>query len=82
MPLEFTEEQRRALSSRLMLQPPGTEMARLERSRIEGIPADVLATLEAIKLLADQGNRVAQDLYMAERRRLGIDIPSRFGPNY
>lgn len=42
----------------------------------EGIPMDVLITLEAIRQLADQGNLAAKWLYDRERRRLGIDRPT------
>ena len=86
MPLHFTPEQRRALSNRLIVQPPPSLDAvaqhRLiadQRRRIEGLPIDVLETLEAIRLLAEQGNRVAKELYEEERERLGIDRPAFFG---
>jgi hypothetical protein len=85
-PLRFTEAQRQALSTRLMVQKPPDAVAQetfaeLMRMRqtIENIPVDVLFTLEAIRTLAEQGNEVAKRLYWKERERLGIDVPRRFG---
>lgn len=83
-PYRFSEQQRKALSTTMMLQKPPTE-ADFEafqeilrrRKTIEGIPTDVLFTLEAIRQLAEQGNEVAKQLYWAERVRLGIDVPKR-----
>ncbi len=43
--------------------------------RVEGIPLDVLMTLEAVRQLAEQGNLAAKWLYEQERERLGIDRP-------
>jgi len=81
-PFRLTEAQRQALSTTMMLQKPpdegyANEFAAFMRRRktIEGIPIDVLFTLEAIRMLAEQGNEVAKNLYWAERVRLGIDIP-------
>lgn len=85
MPFNFTPEQRAALSNRLMIQPPENaadvrEFERMrQRRRIEGLPLDVLLTLESLKLLAEQGNRTAAALYASERIRLGIDRPSWHG---
>lgn len=86
MPIHFSEAERRALSTRLIVQPPASareverhqELAR-QRRRIEGLPIDVLETLDAIRVLADSGNKVAQELYMVEREKLGIDLPKTFG---
>jgi len=85
LPLHFSEAERRALSTRLLVQPPASmreverhqELAR-QRGRIEGIPIDVLETLDAIRMLAEQGNQVAKELYMVEREKLGIDLPRTF----
>jgi hypothetical protein len=84
-PFRFTEAQRRALSTTTMLQKPPSAEARdqflqlLERRKtIEGIPTDVLFTLEAVRQLAEQGNMVAEQLYWSERVRLGIDVPKTF----
>jgi hypothetical protein len=85
VPFHFTEEQRQALSSRLIVQPPPSaaaverhaDIAR-QRKRIEGLPIDVLEALEALRLLAEQGNLVARELYSIERERLGIDRPLHF----
>lgn len=76
MPLNFTEQQRRMLSTRLMVQAPkGIPVAELahQRRSIEGLPTDVLMTLEALLVLAEQGNEIAQNLLTTERKRLGID---------
>lgn len=85
-PFRFTEAQRQALSTTTLLQKPPTDAAREEfaallarRKTIEGIPTEILFTLEAIRQLAEQGNRVAEALYWSERVRLGIDTPKRFG---
>lgn len=85
MPLHLTEAERRALSNRLIVQPPASasvvethqEVAR-QLKRIEGLPIDVLETLEAIRILAEQGNEVAKVLYDVEREKLGIDRPRHF----
>lgn len=81
--LRLTPHQLAHLRTRLMVQPPGPDNmpesmeAITERSRrITGIPPDVLLTLEAIHLLAEQGNIAARWLYEQERIRLGIDRPS------
>lgn len=81
-PFRLTEAQRKRLSDTLMLQKPPDEQsmatfAELVRrqKRLSSLPIDVLFTLEALRLLADQGNIVAQELYWSERVRLGIDIP-------
>lgn len=86
-PMRFTPEQRANLNDRFLLQKPPTDgdfeaFAELMRRKktIEGIPVDVLFTLEAIRQLAEQGNKVAERLYWTERVRLGIDVPKRFGP--
>ena len=46
------------------------------KSTIEGIPLDVLMTLESLRQLAEQGNRAAKWMYEEERRKLGIDLPA------
>lgn len=86
MPMTFSEAERKALSKRLLVQPPPSlDAVRQHRlihdqlKRIEGLPIDVLETLEAIRLLAEQGNEVAKDLYDTEREKLGIDRPRHFG---
>lgn len=50
------------------------------RSQSEGIPFDVLMTLEALRQLAEQGNLAAKMIYDSERARLGIDRPTFHGP--
>lgn len=81
-PFRLTEAQRQALSDSILLQKPpdaaaAETFAELQRKvkTIEGIPVDVLFTLEAIRLQAEQGNKVAEWLYWRERIRLGIDVP-------
>lgn len=86
MPMTFSEEERKALSTRLLVQPPPSldavrqhQLMADQIKRIEGLPIDVLETLEAIRMLAESGNRVAKELYEVERERLGIDVPRHFG---
>lgn len=81
--LRLTPHQLAHLQTRIMVQPPKDGEppesidAITERSRrVTGIPADVLFTLEAIHLLAEQGNAAAKALYEQERLRLGIDRPA------
>jgi len=56
--------------------PAGTSMRELVTlgNRIENIPLDVLFALDALTLLAEQGNAIAKALVFRERRRLGIDL--------
>lgn len=84
-PFRLSEAQRQALSDTLLLQKPPSAQARetfaelmRRRKTIEGIPVDVLFTLEAIRQQAEQGNKVAEWLYWRERERLGIDRPRSF----
>lgn len=77
MPLFLTEKQRLRLQSRLLIQPPGPGQSLPDIGRIRAMPNDVLLALEALRNLAEQGNIVAQDLYMSERKKLGIDQPLR-----
>lgn len=39
---------------------------------VQGIGLDVLITLEAVRQLAEQGNKAAKWLYDEERKRLGL----------
>lgn len=79
MPLELTEAQRLAMSNRLMVQAPTLEPAALARvqrqmlKRIQGIPAGDLLALEAMRVLAEQGNKVAAFAYQRGLIQLGID---------
>lgn len=74
-PLKLTPEFRARLESnlRLKLQPPASlsEVGAWDR-RISGLPGDVLLTLEAIRLLGEQGNRTAMRLWEREVKRLGL----------
>lgn len=65
------EARRRQLAQR----PPADQRERLDLTRkIEGIPLDVLFLLDALTLLAEQGNDIAKSIVYRERRRLGIDL--------
>ncbi len=65
-----------------MLQAPADLTARqiaavrrdLERV-VDGLPGDVFMTLDALRLLADQGNQLAADVFDHESRRLGLTRP-------
>lgn len=79
MPLDFTEQQRRQLSTRLMAQAPRdlspAQVAAVRKDldrRVKGLPPDVFMALDALRLLAEQGNTVARDLFMDESDRLGL----------
>jgi hypothetical protein len=82
LPLELSEQHRRQLSTRLMLQLPADASAReVARVRADldrvvmGLPGDVFMALDALRLLADQGNEIAKDLFDFESRRLGLTRP-------
>lgn len=82
MPLELKEHQRRLIANRLMLQLPNgvspREVARVRADldrRVQGMPGDVFMALDAIRLLADQGNAVAKDLFDSECAKLGLTRP-------
>lgn len=75
----LTEHQRVHIANRLMLQLPNDtpvrELAAFRASiekAVNGIPGDVLFALETLRLLADQGNVVARDLFDDEVERLGL----------
>jgi hypothetical protein len=76
MPLTLTPEFRAQMESRARqrLQPPpvGTRDRGEWDRTISGIPGDVLFTLENLRFLADQGNRVAAWLWEREVKRLGL----------
>lgn len=79
MPFDLPEHARKAFSSRLMLQLPGDvpprELARVRREMdkvVMGMPGDVFMSLDALRLLADQGNKIAQHMFELECRRLGL----------
>lgn len=78
-PLTLSEKQRRVLESRGIqrVQPPGPgdRLIPLQVRGREGVPFDVMLTLEAIRQLAEQGNALARFIYDQERRALGIDVP-------
>lgn len=79
MPLELTEKQRRALSTRLMVQAPrglsASQIANVRRDMdrvVNGLPGDVFMALDMLRLLADQGNVLAADLFDQEVEKLGL----------
>ena len=68
----------RVVQGRGMVQAPTEEQRRVIKAAVgagkaEGIPFDVLMTLEALRQLGEQGNRVAKKLYEEERLKFGID---------
>lgn len=82
--LTLTEAQRQALSTRLMLQAPGPTRITVRQlaairadldSRIAGLPPGAFMALDALRLLADQGNEVAKYLFDSESERLGLTRP-------
>jgi hypothetical protein len=85
VPLELTEAQARAFSTRLMLQQPGFATtsdgerkkiaAELDR-RVKGLPPGAFMALDSLRLLADQGNKVAKWLFEHECERLGLTRPT------
>ena len=72
-PMLLTETFQRRLieNQRMKLQPPAGKTPDFDR-RISGLPGDVLLTLESLRALAEQGNRVATQLYERECKRLGL----------
>ena len=85
MPMILTEQQRRQVATRLMVQPPQSshdiaefQSFQKEVGRLAGLPADVLIVLQVLEDLADQGNEVSKALLMDEQQRLGITYPRRF----
>jgi len=82
----LTPHQRAHLQTRLMLQGPAnatpTEIAAHQRTIegfLNGLPGDVLFTLDSLRLLADQGNEVAEYLLDRETQRLGLTRPKHYG---
>lgn len=69
----LTETFRRQIEQnmRMKLQPPVGKTPDFDR-RINGLPGDVLLALESLRMLADQGNRMATLLYEKECKRLGL----------
>ena len=80
--LTLTEQQRKQLSTRLMLQAPKDLSPRqikaiaddLDR-RVVGLPPGAFMALDALRLLADDGNRVADTMLDHEIERLGLTRP-------
>ena len=70
----LTETFRKRLegNQRLKIQPPeGRARGEFDR-RISGLPGDVLLALESMRALAEQGNRIAAQMYEYETKRLGL----------
>lgn len=83
------EHARKAFSSRMMLQAPSgltpDQIARVRRdldSVVKGIPQDVFMVLDSLRLLADQGNLLARDLFDHESARLGLTRPFSTFPGF
>jgi hypothetical protein len=79
-PLTLSEQQRRVMERRgIMLvqpRPLGVPPIPLGVRLPSGVPYDVALTLEALRMLAEQGNRVAAFVYEQECRSLGITPPA------
>ena len=58
-------------NQRLKLQPPDGQKSDFDR-RISGLPGDVLLALESMRALAEQGNKLAAQVYEYETKRLGL----------
>lgn len=85
--LTLTAHQRAHLENRVMLQGPKNlspaEVAAFRagiHKLFNGIPGDILFTLDSLRLLADQGNAVAADLFDSEVKRLGLTRARHFFP--
>lgn len=85
--LVLTDQQRRLLSTRLMLQAPKGLTPRqikniaddLDR-RVKGLPPGAFMALDALRLLADGGNKVADTLFDSECAKLGLTRPFQSRP--
>lgn len=84
MPFELTEAQARAFSTRLMLQRPEfigvserqrKAIAKELDARVKGLPPGAFMALDALRLLADQGNETAKWLFDHESEQLGLTRP-------
>jgi len=82
-PFVLSPLQRAGLLNRLnhlggkLVQAPDVKITKAEAAkRYGGLPFDVILTLEALRQLAEQGNRLAAAVYSSERIRLGIDRPT------
>lgn len=82
MPLEFSPHERWLLSTRIMVQAPQgmtTEQIRSTQAfvgrAVKGLPPDVFMMLDALRLLADQGNDIAKALFDRECAALGLTRP-------
>jgi hypothetical protein len=80
--LTLTDQQRRLLSTRLMLQLPTDLTGRQVKAiaddldkRIKGLPPGAFMALDALRLLADGGNKVADYLFDLQSEKLGLTRP-------
>lgn len=80
--LKLSDEHRRLLASRLMVQAPTgltpkqiRNVARDLDRRIRGLPPGAFMCLDALRLLAEQGNAFAADVLDIESRNLGLTKP-------
>lgn len=73
--MTLSPEHRKLIETRLMVQTPSSDptILRATKRKIEGLGQDQLMALEALDLLAEQGNEVAKFLLVQERKNLGID---------
>lgn len=75
-PFVLSPELRARMATRIQVAVPTgpDDLADIDRrKRIEGLPVDVLITLEGLAMLAERGNLLAAELLVEERRKLGID---------
>lgn len=83
MPFELTEAQARAFSTRLMPKKVAIDMPERQRraiqreldNRVKGLPPGAFMALDALRLLADQGNVTAAYLFDLESAKLGLTRP-------
>lgn len=74
VPFRVSEAMRERMKDRLLLALPEHARDRQDyRKRINGLPTDVLMTLEALALMAEAGNHVAAHILAEERAKFGIE---------
>lgn len=80
-PLRISERFRAGMVDRVALHGPVGQSDLVDvRKRLNGLPMDVLVHLEALAFLADKGNRLAAEILLMEREKLGIDPGRRYFP--
>lgn len=82
--LHLSDRDRLLMSQRLMLQAPRDltpkqiqNVARDLDRRIRGLPPGAFMALDGLRLLANQGNKLAELLFRTESERLGLTEPFR-----